>query len=249
MAAITDPAALLASANCFSCFGSDRGTMELLKLALLQQIAIALGIPVANLDPAVLLANSACLNCYAGSPGMAQLMELALLLQIAQNGVGGGGGGTSVLPNGDIFVGNAANVATPVAMSGEGTLTNAGVFTGTRFASGNLALNVTSWTMFIIPALAVAPTKVRCVLVLTADDANSGYQATAGDEIDVSGVFNSNSLAPAFTFHANPNGMRCQSLVAPVGNESQFLIVHKNGGSYVNPSSFNNFAMKLYAAP
>ena len=245
MAAITDPAALLASAQCFSCFGSDRGTMELLKLALLQQIAIALGIPVAQLDPAVLLANAACLNCYAGSTGMAQLMELALLLQIAQNGVGGGG--TSVLPDGQIFVGNPANVATPQTMSGEGSLTDTGVFTGTRFASANLSLNNQSWNLF--QAFTVAPTKVRAVLVCTADDANSGYQAAAGDEIDVSGVFNANTLNPAFTLIGNLQGVRCQSAVTPVGNEAQFFIVHKNGGSYVNPSSFGNFAMKLYAAP
>lgn len=236
MAQSTDPNVLVGNASCLACI-PDGMKLDVLIWIFTQLAAV-------TTDPNVLLANSACLACIPEGSKLDVLIWLAT--QISSTG---GGGGTSVLPNGDIFVGNAANVATPVAMSGEGTLTNAGVFTGTRFASGNLALNVTSWTMFIIPALAVAPTKVRCVLVLTADDANSGYQATAGDEIDVSGVFNSNSLAPAFTFHANPNGMRCQSLVAPVGNESQFLIVHKNGGSYVNPSSFGNFAMKLYAAP
>ena len=38
------------------------------------------------------------------------------------------GGLSPTLSNGDIFVGNASNVATGVAMSGDGTISNAGVF-------------------------------------------------------------------------------------------------------------------------
>lgn len=48
----------------------------------------------------------------------------------APTALGGGGGGLSpALPSGDIFVGNASNVATGVAMSGDVTITNAGVAT------------------------------------------------------------------------------------------------------------------------
>jgi hypothetical protein len=39
------------------------------------------------------------------------------------------GGLSNTLPSGDIFVGNASNVATGVAMSGDGTLSNTGVLT------------------------------------------------------------------------------------------------------------------------
>jgi hypothetical protein len=39
---------------------------------------------------------------------------------------------TDVLPSGDIFVGNASNVATAVAMSGDATLTNTGAITVTK---------------------------------------------------------------------------------------------------------------------
>jgi hypothetical protein len=39
-----------------------------------------------------------------------------------------GGGGTSTLPNGDFFVGNASNVATAVAPSGDVTFNNVGAF-------------------------------------------------------------------------------------------------------------------------
>lgn len=40
-----------------------------------------------------------------------------------------GGGLSSTLPNGDIFVGNASNIATAVAVTGDVAITNAGVTT------------------------------------------------------------------------------------------------------------------------
>lgn len=40
---------------------------------------------------------------------------------------GGGGGGTSVLTSAHVFVGNGSNVATDVALSGDASITNAGV--------------------------------------------------------------------------------------------------------------------------
>ena len=43
--------------------------------------------------------------------------------------LGGGSSGTITLPNGKIFVGNASNVATDVGMSGDVSITNAGVTT------------------------------------------------------------------------------------------------------------------------
>lgn len=91
----TDPQSLLASASCFSCFGSDRGTMELLKLALLRQLVMASN-PMAVLDPQTLLSEANCLSCFGSSPAQMQLMELALLSQIAAGG-GTGGGGTGPL--------------------------------------------------------------------------------------------------------------------------------------------------------
>lgn len=64
------------------------------------------------------------------------------------------GGLSNTLPSGDLFVGNASNVATAVAMSGDATLSNAGVLTigagaisGSKIAShavdyANIALDV-----------------------------------------------------------------------------------------------------------
>lgn len=85
-----DPQALLTAANCYSCFGSDRGSMELLKLALLQKILLAQN-PNAVTDPQTLLSQASCYSCFASSPGLMQLLELALLGNIAANGAGASG--------------------------------------------------------------------------------------------------------------------------------------------------------------
>lgn len=77
----TDPQSLLSQANCFSCFGSDRGMMELLKLALLKQLVLAEN-PMAATDAPTLLAQSNCYSCYGSSPGIMQLLELGLLAQL-----------------------------------------------------------------------------------------------------------------------------------------------------------------------
>jgi hypothetical protein len=47
-------------------------------------------------------------------------------------GWGAGGGLSSALTSGHIFVGNGSNVATDVALSGDSTITNAGVMTNTK---------------------------------------------------------------------------------------------------------------------
>lgn len=191
-----------------------------------------------NCDPSVLVGQSACLSCIP--EGMRLAVLNYLLCQIANTGVAG-----TTLPSGQIFVGNAANVATAVAMSGEGAIDNTGAFTGTKFVSANLVLNVQSWTLN--HAFTIAPSKTRAVLVCTVNDANTGYQVD--DEIDVAGFFDSTAVAPSFSVFSRASQQRCQSGVIPIGNEARFLVVHKNGGSWVNPTSFNNFAMKIYASP
>jgi hypothetical protein len=85
----TDAPTLLAGSNCYNNYSAQFG---LLKLALLQQIALALN-PMADTTPQGLLssANVACYNNY----GSWQLLELALLQIIANNGGGGSGGGVT----------------------------------------------------------------------------------------------------------------------------------------------------------
>lgn len=102
----TDPQTLLNAAACYQCAGGG-GMTQLFKLALLQQILLALN-PNAMTDPASLLAQANCYQCYGAQPGIMQLFELALLAQIATNGTGGGGGGGGnpapgvVNPNGNV---------------------------------------------------------------------------------------------------------------------------------------------------
>ena len=191
-------------------------------------------------DPNVLLANAACLACIPEGSKLDVLIWLAT--QISSTG---GGGGTSVLPNGDIFVGNAANVATAVVMSGDATIVNTGVLTTTKFASANQTL--TTPLRSANHGLAATPSKRIAVLVCTGNDANTSY--VVGDEIDVAGVFNANSLEPFCTVTAGSVSIQAAFGVVPVGNESQFFMTVKAGTAYANPSSFNNFAIKFYAAP
>lgn len=68
--------------------------MELMKLALLRQILLAMN-PNAAVDPQSLLQQAACYDCN-GNPGMWKLMELALLAQISANG------GTGLGNNGEV---------------------------------------------------------------------------------------------------------------------------------------------------
>lgn len=87
----TDPATLIAEANCFNCY-PGAGTIALMKLALLRQIVITLN-PMADTSPQALLAQANCYRCYQG---MEPLLELALLAQIAGGG-GTGGGSVQVI--------------------------------------------------------------------------------------------------------------------------------------------------------
>jgi hypothetical protein len=78
------------------------------------------------------------------------------------------GGLSNTLPSGDIFVGNGSNIATAVTMSGDGTLSNAGVLTigsgaitGSKIAANtvdfaNLALDVTATATVSLTAAQIA---------------------------------------------------------------------------------------------
>lgn len=97
-------------------------------------------------DPNSLAQAAKCFKCES----INTLLEIQtyLLCQIANNGTGGGG--TSVLTNNHIFVGNAANVATDVPMSGDATIVNTGAVTLTNSAStrSNLGLGTTDMPQF-----------------------------------------------------------------------------------------------------
>lgn len=79
--AVPDAQTLIASANCYNCFGN----FELIKLGLLRQIALSLN-PMADVTAQTLIASGNCYNCY----GNLALIELALLALIVNQGLGGG---------------------------------------------------------------------------------------------------------------------------------------------------------------
>ena len=81
------------------------------------------------------------------------------------------GGLSNTLPSGDIFVGNASNVATASAMSGDGTLSNTGVLTiGAGAISGSkIANNAVDYAQLALDVAASA------TVSLTAAQVNGMY--------------------------------------------------------------------------
>jgi hypothetical protein len=85
----TDPASLLAQAQCYDCAGLP---WQLLQLGLLKQLVL-LSNPVADLSPQALMNQVSCYACL--SPGQWQLLSLAMLSLLVQ--AGGTGGGSCLL--------------------------------------------------------------------------------------------------------------------------------------------------------
>jgi hypothetical protein len=79
--AAPDAQTLIASANCYNCYGD----YALIKLGLLRQMLLNLN-PVADVTPQTLIASANCYNCY----GNFELIELGLLAAIINQGLGGG---------------------------------------------------------------------------------------------------------------------------------------------------------------
>ncbi len=69
------------------------------------------------------------LGRWAGTRGLAQEVSIGAGLNLSAGGVLTGTGASATLTNTHIFVGNASNVATDVAVSGDVTITNTGVVT------------------------------------------------------------------------------------------------------------------------
>ena len=112
---------------------------------------------------------------------------VSVIAYMATAAAGGGGSGnlTNALPSGDILVGNSLNIATPVAMSGAGTLSNTGVLTLTQLpqlyevsVTFNTAAMVTAFdTPLTIVANPLASQMILVVqaAVYTASTGNTAY--------------------------------------------------------------------------
>lgn len=86
-----------------ACYGDNPYMLQLMKLALLNQIATGVSLPT---DPQSLLTQASCFACFGDNLYMLQLMELALLNQIA-------GGGSGVSNFGGVTGGTGAPTSTP----------------------------------------------------------------------------------------------------------------------------------------
>jgi hypothetical protein len=113
-------------------------------------------------------------------------MKLAVLISIFQqlltNGTGGGGGGgVPALPNGQIFVGNAANAAAAVAMSGDATIVASGAVTlaNTATARSDLGLGTTDQPQFL--GLGLGRAAAASVSLITAGAIVSGAYFQGND--------------------------------------------------------------------
>lgn len=80
--AATDSQTLLDAAKCYQCFAANGYSVELMKLAILQQILLASN-AAADVSPQGLLQQASCYQCYASNDYMLKLIELGLLAKIA----------------------------------------------------------------------------------------------------------------------------------------------------------------------
>jgi len=186
--------------------------------------------------------------------GIGKVQDSTKLLQIiaqltCEAAEGGGGGGVTQF----IQLTDVPN--SYVGQGGMGVRVNAGA-TGlefytitsgvTKFASANVPLNNSSMTYTVAHGLGSKPPMVRAVLVCIANDGGTGD--VIGDESDLCGWFNTNRLVPAFAVRADATNVVIALANDPlVTNESFYSINPTNGDAPINPASFNNFALKIYA--
>lgn len=114
--------------------------------------------------PESLAAQAKCFEC--GIPPGAQLPVLiGLFCQIANNP----SGGTPALPDGQIFVGNALNVATAVTMSKDATISDTGALTlaNTATARSDIGLGTTDTPQFLRLGLGTAASAVNTLEIST----------------------------------------------------------------------------------
>lgn len=96
-------------------------------------------------------------------------------------------------------------------------------------------------------SLATTPKYLRAVLLCVNLDVGTGY--SGGDELELQGSMISNSSGGASPqVSANSTNITVSLSQPFVGHETGWLMVPKVGGGQVNPSSFNNFQLKIYYA-
>ena len=112
---------------------------------------------------------------------------------------------TTTLASSNIFVGNGSNVATAVAMSGDGTLNNAGVLTlSAGSVSGGTAGDITDAS--ITAADIANATITNAKLASGAVTASNGLTASAANNISLGGTLTANTTVNLSTFDLTLSG-------------------------------------------
>lgn len=196
------------------------------------------------------LIEQACANNFLAAATDVELYR-ALKHQLLCNieAAGGGGGATAFTGLTDTFpsyVGRALQVLRVNA--GETGIESVSISasTVTKFASADITLDGASTAYTVAHPLGATPPQVKAVLLCIANDAATGY--LIGDETALTGWVNSSQTVPAFSRTDTATDI-IVSLAGSVlvGNESNYVINTRSGSGLVNPSSFNNFALKIYA--
>lgn len=131
-----------------------------------------------------------CLDALQGSGGLISYSNFGvapqLPLNILVNGVPISFGGTSTLPQGKIFIGNASNVATPQSVSGDCTISITGVLTclstnGVAFGALATSTDAVNLTGTVASArLTGSYTGITGVGTLTAGATGAGFTIALG---------------------------------------------------------------------
>lgn len=140
----------------------------------------------------------------------------------------------------DVMFGYSNNAAT---LSPNGDLTLVGKITSKSFTSANMLVNTIN-VLNTAHGLGGTPSRVRCVLVCVTNDTATKY--VVGDEIDVESIFN---LSGNIQYGANSTNVFAFLSEAIAGTEGDYTWTPKGGGTGANPTSGNNWRLKVYAWP
>lgn len=94
-----DASALLDQVKCYQCYASNQYSLQLMELAVLKQILLAVN-PNAVTDAKTLLNQATCYQCYSANEYSLRLIETSLLVQVLNASVGGGTNGGTGSPVG-----------------------------------------------------------------------------------------------------------------------------------------------------